>query len=585
MSPTPANHPPEGELRAFADGGLTPAAADRLAGHLAGCPACAAFVADLTPPLLAAVRHHLLEQPPGSGVDSGVPGAHPDGVGDPVVRMIHQHTPFRVVREVGGGAMGRVYEAEDWSHGRRVALKVIAPSRAIDAAFVRRFESEARALRFLRHPNVVEYVGTHRAGDHLMIVMEYVRGQNLQEVLADRGRLPPATAAAYVLQILKALDYLSDRGIVHRDLKPANCVLTPAGVVKVVDFGLAKDTLDPRSLALTGFDALLGTPAYMAPEQAERPNRADSRSDLYSVGCIFYHLLTGRPPFHADTIQGALVAHKTEAPVPPHRRTPAVPKPLSRIVLRMLEKDPGRRFGAPREALLAVARYAEPAAPTGIRRSPKRYLAPAAAAAVVGALAGSIWLVLPDQVGEPAPPQPPPGVPGDSAPARGPRTTASGSSWTKDGILTVRGGGGRHVVMYGSETWSDYIFEVEAQFVAGHEGPVLYFLATDRDYQSLSVGALGGRYLTLSGSEGGAAMPEPVQVRFPIERGRWYQVRIDTRGQRFDCTVDRARPFQDLLPVRFSRGQIGVGAETGCECLFRHLVVKRPDGTRLWSGP
>jgi WD40 repeat protein len=241
---------------------------------------------------------------------------------------------YRVVREIGRGGMGVVYEAHEEALDRRVALKVVGGERATAG----RFLAEARAVARLHHPNIVE---VHAVGDHAgrpFLCLELVEGGTL----ADRGRgrpLPPRDAARLARTLARAIDYAHAQGVVHRDLTPANVLLTPDGTPKVTDFGLAIRAGDPAGSA-----HIAGTPCYMAPEQAEGRPDVGPAADVYGLGAVLYELLTGRPPFLADTPLDTLVRLKTEDPVRPRRLNPVVPRDLETVCLKCLEKSPGRRY-------------------------------------------------------------------------------------------------------------------------------------------------------------------------------------------------------------------------------------------------
>jgi serine/threonine protein kinase len=237
---------------------------------------------------------------------------------------------FEILELLGHGGMGAVYKARQPALDRLVALKILAPDRVRDPAFAERFSREARTLARLSHPHIV---GIHDVGqtDSLYyFIMEYVDGANLREVM-QAGRLSPGDALALVPQLCDALQFAHEAGVVHRDIKPENILLDRAGRVKVADFGLAKllepDRADGVSLTLSG--AVMGTPAYMAPEQIEHPLDVDHRADIYAVGVVFYEMLTGELPLGRFD--------------PPSSKV-RVDVRLDHVVLRALEKEPSRRY-------------------------------------------------------------------------------------------------------------------------------------------------------------------------------------------------------------------------------------------------
>jgi len=283
---------------------------------------------------------------------------------------IGQLGPYRVLRELGRGGMGLVFEAEDFRLKRRVALKLLLEARYGDARYVARFRAEAQTVARLRHPNIVQIyeVGTHEGRPYL--ALEYIAGGNLAEQLA--GQPQPAQAAAALIETLaRAVQYAHDSGVVHRDLKPANILLvsggvgsgqwcpSPAGVAtsgptthhapltpKIADFGLAK-RLDEEGLTESG--DLLGTPGYLAPELTRGQARNADHGpavDVYGLGAILYELLIGRPPFRGETVLDTLEQVRTLDPVPVRRLQPKVPRDLETICLKCLDKEPARRYAS-----------------------------------------------------------------------------------------------------------------------------------------------------------------------------------------------------------------------------------------------
>jgi serine/threonine-protein kinase len=257
--------------------------------------------------------------------------------------------------------MGEVLRARDSVLGREVAVKILHAALARDDAFIDRFRREARAAATLSHPNIVGVHDWGERGDTSFMVMEFVRGPNLRDVLTEHGRLEPAQAVEVLLQMLAALEHAHRHGIVHRDVKPENVLVTPEGVVKVADFGLAHALAESRVTQAPG--TVTGTVQYLSPEQIHG-EPADPRTDLYSLGIVAYELLTGRPPFSGETSLAIAYKHLSE-PVPaPSEQAPAVSPQLDRIVLRATAKDPEDR---PRSAadmrhdLVAVAGSLPPA--------------------------------------------------------------------------------------------------------------------------------------------------------------------------------------------------------------------------------
>jgi serine/threonine protein kinase len=242
--------------------------------------------------------------------------------------------------------MAEVFRARDVRLNRIVGVKTLRSDLARDQVFQARFRREAQSAASLNHPSIVAVydTGEDMSGGTPVpyIVMEFVDGRTLRDLLRDARRLVPERAAQISDGVLRALDYSHRNGIVHRDIKPGNVILARSGDVKVMDFGLARAVSDSQ-LRLTQTSQATGTPHYMSPEQA-RGERVDGRSDLYSTGCLLYELLTGRPPFTGDSPVAIAYQHVQEDPVPPSRVDPEVPAWADAIVLKALQKDPAQRY-------------------------------------------------------------------------------------------------------------------------------------------------------------------------------------------------------------------------------------------------
>jgi eukaryotic-like serine/threonine-protein kinase len=244
---------------------------------------------------------------------------------------------------LGVGGMARVYLATDRVLERQVAVKVLSPSDAQDPLFVERFRREARAAARLSHPNIVAVFDSGSDADQPYLVMEYVPGQSLAQLLARQGRLAPRRAVELAIQVSAALAAAHAQGLVHRDIKPANVLVGPDGQVKVADFGIVKAS---AATTLTGTGTLLGTAAYLSPEQAQG-HTVDARSDLYGLGCVLYELLCGSPPFGSGadrSLVAVATRHVREPPEPPSLRNPQVDPALDAVVLTALAKDPAQRY-------------------------------------------------------------------------------------------------------------------------------------------------------------------------------------------------------------------------------------------------
>ncbi|MBD8080002.1 Stk1 family PASTA domain-containing Ser/Thr kinase [Cellulosimicrobium arenosum] len=252
---------------------------------------------------------------------------------------------------IGRGGMAEVHIGHDTRLGRTVAIKILRSDLARDPSFLARFRREAQAAASLNHPAIVavydtgEDVHTDAAGTPVhvpFIVMEYVEGHTVREILRDGQAVPIDEAVEITAGVLAALEYSHHAGIVHRDIKPANVMITPTGAVKVMDFGIARAVADSAA-TMTQTQAVIGTAQYLSPEQA-RGETVDARSDLYSTGCLLYELLTGRPPFIGDSPVAVAYQHVREAPATPSALAPDVPEVLDRITLKALAKDRTDRY-------------------------------------------------------------------------------------------------------------------------------------------------------------------------------------------------------------------------------------------------
>ena len=224
---------------------------------------------------------------------------------------------FELIEPIGVGGMAAVLRARDTQLDRIVALKILPPEMAADPENVRRFHQEARAAAKLDHENIarVFFCGEDQ-GLHF-IAFEFVEGDNLRTILERRGRLPVGEAVHYMLQVAAGLAHAAERGVVHRDIKPSNIIITPNGRAKLVDMGLARSLEPHADDGLTQSGVTLGTFDYISPEQALEPRDADVRSDIYSLGCTFYHMLTGQPPVPEGTAAKKLHHHQHVTPLDP----------------------------------------------------------------------------------------------------------------------------------------------------------------------------------------------------------------------------------------------------------------------------
>jgi eukaryotic-like serine/threonine-protein kinase len=262
---------------------------------------------------------------------------------------------YQIVARIAAGGMGEVYRAHDPVLDREVALKVLHHSLADDAGFIDRFRREARAAGLLSHPNIVAVHDWGETADTYFMVMEFVRGSNVRALLMKEGPLAPAHAAEVTSGVLAALEHAHEHGIVHRDIKPENIMVTPKGVVKVADFGLARAFADSRISQAPG--TVTGTVQYLAPEQIEG-QPADPRTDLYATGIVLYELLTGKVPFTGETSVAIAYRHLRERVSPPSRSNPMVPRSLDRVVLAATDRDRDRRTADARTMRAELTRAA-----------------------------------------------------------------------------------------------------------------------------------------------------------------------------------------------------------------------------------
>jgi len=276
---------------------------------------------------------------------------------------------YKVLDRLGRGRMAGVYKAVH-RLGQTGAIKVLPPSKAKDGQLLARFQREARLAMKLKHPNVVRTFQVGDTGGLYYLVMECLEGETLDDVLQRRKKLPPTEAVRIVSQALLGLQHLHEQGMVHRDIKPANLMVVPAGTpgpadstqratVKLLDMSLARALSDESvdegaKPQLTSEGTLLGTPDYMAPEQARDAHAADIRADVYSLGCVLFHLISGQPPFPDSNIISQMIRHASEEPKPLKTFSPTVPDGLQQIVSWMMAKDPAKRYPTPERAAQAL---------------------------------------------------------------------------------------------------------------------------------------------------------------------------------------------------------------------------------------
>jgi serine/threonine protein kinase len=276
---------------------------------------------------------------------------------------------YKLVDRIGRGRMAGVYKAAH-QLGQEVAIKVLPPSKAKDPQSLARFQREARMAMRLKHPNVVRTFHAGQNNGLSYLVMEYLEGETLDDVLKRRGRLTADEAGRLIYQALLGLQHIHELDMVHRDLEPGNLMVVPAvqpgqpdttqhATLKILDIGLGRALFDEGApegnpVEMTRAGTLLGTPDYMAPEQARDAHKVDIRADIYSLGCVLYHCLTGQPPFPDKNAVRQIMRHATEVARPPREFDPSIPDVLQEIVSGMMAKDPAQRYATPDRAARAL---------------------------------------------------------------------------------------------------------------------------------------------------------------------------------------------------------------------------------------
>ena len=321
-APTPQN----GGTQSFSPGSQRPAYPTPLPGPMSGGPMG---------------QGHMAQGP--SMSPGPMPGGPMHAPADPADNLINTMIGgCHIVAKIGEGGMGAIYRARHEALRKDVVVKILPPESAANPRTVERFKREAIAAAKLEHPNIVQVlnVGTTDRGLHF-IVMQYVDGKNLEDTIQERGRHPWKEAVRIVQEIARGLTAAHKAGVIHRDIKADNILITPQGVVKLADFGLAKDLNSDMKLTADG--AMIGTPLYMAPEIG-RVKEIDGRVDVYSLGVTFYYLLTGIQPFRAFPAIEILSAKAHDKLKPPEQMVPDLPEPVRNVLGKMLEKDRDKRY-------------------------------------------------------------------------------------------------------------------------------------------------------------------------------------------------------------------------------------------------
>lgn len=265
---------------------------------------------------------------------------------------------YKLLDLLGTGGMSSVYLAQHVVMRRKVAIKVLPKRRVSDASYLARFQLEAQAIAHLDHPNIVRAYDIDQAGDNHYIVMEYVRGRDLQAVVKEDGPLSYERAANYIAQAAQALQHAHENGLIHRDVKPGNLLIDERGVVKILDLGLALFADEERaSLTIQHNENVLGTADYLAPEQALNSHEVDARADIYGLGCTLYYLLTGHAPFPEGSLAQRIARHQTQAPADIRVDRPDCPPELIEICVHMIQKERDHRIQTCREVAEALINW------------------------------------------------------------------------------------------------------------------------------------------------------------------------------------------------------------------------------------
>lgn len=284
---------------------------------------------------------------------------------------------YRVLEPLGVGGMSRVYLCEHTTMGHRVAIKMVSAETTADPAHVKRFLRESRAMAALNHPNIVRaHDAAEEPGKFHYLVMEYIDGVNLHDLVYRAGPLTPLRAAHYISQAAEGLQYLHTCKLIHRDVKPGNLLIDRKGVIKVLDLGLARH-MEPEAgdsiTATIDRKAILGTADFLSPEQAIQSSAVDIRSDIYSLGATFYYLLSGQPPFPGENFAHKLLGHQMKTPEPLTNFRPELPRELLDVIDKMMAKSPEDRYQEPAEVVAALSEWTRtPIEPPTAHEIPRR---------------------------------------------------------------------------------------------------------------------------------------------------------------------------------------------------------------------
>ncbi|MCE9530966.1 MAG: protein kinase, partial [Planctomycetes bacterium] len=382
-------HPDSEKLAAFAVGRLSDAESVSIEAHLAECEACRQVAADVPADSLMQLLQESSIDTRNDIVGGATPAEPPKPDSLPplykkvakiltgktestlpftpakplnVPRELEAHPRYEVLALLGSGGMGTVYKARHRLMDRLVALKVINPVLVNQPGAVERFTREVKAAAQLTAPNIVHAYDAEQAGGTHFLVMEYVEGKMLADLVKEKGSLPVGQACEYMRQTAVGLQHALERGMVHRDIKPQNLMVSTSPgsppVVKILDFGLARFVSECAPAgATTAVGAMMGSPDYMAPEQATDAHTADARADIYSMGCTLYQLLAGQVPFPDTPLLKKLEAHRDRSAIPLNHLRADVSPELAAIVTKMMAKDPAQRYQKPAEVAAALGPF------------------------------------------------------------------------------------------------------------------------------------------------------------------------------------------------------------------------------------
>jgi serine/threonine protein kinase len=410
MQNSMAQHPDRADLEAYGLGLQSSPAADAIERHLSVCEPCGRVLELVRDDwLINLLRSSTVAEAPATMPSpsamqtASAPGTIPSAKPAIPAELVG-HARYRILERLGAGGMGVVYKAEHRLLNQVVALKVVHRHLLDEPKTVARFQQEMKTVAGLSHPNIVRARDAEETAGLHYLVLDYVEGITLAQLVRTQGPLPMVAACDYVRQAALGLQHAFERGVVHRDLKPQNLLVTgaqrsqPVGVVLILDFGLAR-FVHEGDHGLTHSGVMMGTPDFVAPEQATDARAADIRADIYSLGCTLYFLLAGRPPFPEGTSVEKVLAHLRQRPRSLRELRPDLPVGLVRVVERMMAREPAQRYQTPAEVAAGLTPFVEavPSLEVPRRLQPRRrwpLVAAVAAAAVIGVV-GLILALLP----------------------------------------------------------------------------------------------------------------------------------------------------------------------------------------------